>query len=219
MPTHRIRARPPHAGSHQPVGLMTATDRVAEFLEDAAHYPGGHATGVVFPRNEAQLARALQEAVAVLPGRRAVVADRRRDAEGRGRAEPVTAHRHYRSRPDPRHRPTRCHTDEPPGHADRRRTGVSAVPTFEGATLGGVVSTNAAGATTFKYGTTRDWVRRLTVMLACGELLELERGQVRASTAASRSRPPTARSPYPCRPIGCLMYRSVPDTTQPRTWI
>ena len=67
MPTHRIRARPPHVGTHRPVGLMTATDRVAEFLEDAAHYPGGHATGVVFPRDEAQLAQALQEAVAVLP--------------------------------------------------------------------------------------------------------------------------------------------------------
>jgi len=55
------------------------------------------------------------------------------------------------------------------------------VPTFEGATLGGIVSTNAAGATTFKYGVTRDWVRGLTVMLACGELLDLERGETRAS--------------------------------------
>ena len=55
------------------------------------------------------------------------------------------------------------------------------VPTFEGATVGGVVSTNAAGAATFKYGTTRDWVRGLTVLLASGELLDLERGRVRAS--------------------------------------
>ena len=55
------------------------------------------------------------------------------------------------------------------------------VPTFEGATVGGTVSTNAAGATTFKYGTTRDWVRGLTVMLTCAELLDLERGQVRAA--------------------------------------
>jgi D-lactate dehydrogenase (cytochrome) len=55
------------------------------------------------------------------------------------------------------------------------------VPTYEGATVGGVVSTNAAGAATFKYGTTRQWVRGLTVMLASGELLDLERGQVRAA--------------------------------------
>ena len=40
------------------------------------------------------------------------------------------------------------------------------VPTFTGAFAGGVIATNAAGAATFKYGTTRDWVRALTVVLA-----------------------------------------------------
>ena len=54
-------------------------------------------------------------------------------------------------------------------------------PPSRGATIGGIVSTNAADAATFKYGTTRDWVRGLSVMLACGELLDLERGQVRAA--------------------------------------
>jgi len=54
------------------------------------------------------------------------------------------------------------------------------VPTFTGAFVGGVVATNAAGAATFKYGTTRDWVEGLTVVLACGHVLDLERGQVRA---------------------------------------
>ena len=53
-------------------------------------------------------------------------------------------------------------------------------PTFDGAFAGGVVSTNAAGAATFKYGTTRDWVRGLTVVLADGSVLDLARGQVRA---------------------------------------
>jgi D-lactate dehydrogenase (cytochrome) len=54
------------------------------------------------------------------------------------------------------------------------------VPTFLGATVGGVVSTNAAGAATFKYGTTRAWVQGLTVVLACGEVLDLGRGEIRA---------------------------------------
>src|SRR5262249_20959404 len=54
------------------------------------------------------------------------------------------------------------------------------VPTFTGAFVGGVVATNAAGAATFKYGTTRDWVEGLTIVLTCGHVLELERGQVRA---------------------------------------
>ena len=52
------------------------------------------------------------------------------------------------------------------------------VPTYTGATVGGVVATNAAGAATFKYGSTRDWVRALTVVLPCGEVIDLERGEV-----------------------------------------
>src|SRR5262249_52280019 len=57
------------------------------------------------------------------------------------------------------------------------------VPTFTGAYIGGTVATNAAGAATFKYGTTRDWVRALTVVLANGDILEIERGETRASRA------------------------------------
>lgn len=51
------------------------------------------------------------------------------------------------------------------------------VPTHLGATCGGVVSTNASGARTFKHGSTRPWVTGLTVGLAGGELIDLERGQ------------------------------------------
>ena len=35
--------------------------------------------------------------------------------------------------------------------------------------MGGTIATNAGGATTFKYGVTRDWVRALTVVLPCGD--------------------------------------------------
>ncbi len=55
------------------------------------------------------------------------------------------------------------------------------VPTFTGAFAGGIVATNAAGAATFKYGTTRDWVRALTVVLSNGEVLDIERGQTIAN--------------------------------------
>ncbi len=50
-------------------------------------------------------------------------------------------------------------------------------PTYNGATVGGVISTNAAGAATFKYGQTRPWVEALKVVLATGEVLEMEREQ------------------------------------------
>ena len=54
-------------------------------------------------------------------------------------------------------------------------------PTFMGAFVGGTVATNAAGAATFKYGTTRDWVRALTVVLPDGDVLDIERGTTQAS--------------------------------------
>src|SRR5262249_18312424 len=53
-------------------------------------------------------------------------------------------------------------------------------PTFRGATVGGAAATNAAGAATFKYGSTRRWVLGLTVVLAGGDVLEIERGACRA---------------------------------------
>src|SRR5262245_16095390 len=55
-------------------------------------------------------------------------------------------------------------------------------PTFTGAFVGGTVSTNAAGAATFKYGATRDWVEALTVVLSTGDVLDISRGAVRAHT-------------------------------------
>jgi D-lactate dehydrogenase (cytochrome) len=53
-------------------------------------------------------------------------------------------------------------------------------PTYDGAFVGGTIATNAAGAATFKYGATRKWVRAVTVVLASGEVLDLERGEVTA---------------------------------------
>ena len=53
-------------------------------------------------------------------------------------------------------------------------------PTFTGAFVGGTAATNAAGAATFKYGTTRDWVSAMTVVLPSGDVLDIERGATRA---------------------------------------
>jgi len=56
-------------------------------------------------------------------------------------------------------------------------------PTETGAALGGTVATNASGARTYKYGATRNWVRRIRVMLASGEVLEIPRGKYFATPA------------------------------------
>lgn len=59
-------------------------------------------------------------------------------------------------------------------------------PTERGAFIGGTVATNASGARTFKYGPTRRYVRRLKVVLASGEVVDLRRGEVRATDGKIR---------------------------------
>src|SRR5262245_9281117 len=54
-------------------------------------------------------------------------------------------------------------------------------PTFAGATAGGLVGSNGAGAATFKYGSTRDWVDRIVVVLADGTTVTVTRGERRAA--------------------------------------
>jgi D-lactate dehydrogenase (cytochrome) len=49
-------------------------------------------------------------------------------------------------------------------------------PTEDTAHLGASVATNASGARSFRYGATRAHVRRLRVVLACGEVVDVERG-------------------------------------------
>lgn len=49
-------------------------------------------------------------------------------------------------------------------------------PTEWSCQIGGTIATNASGARSFKYGSTRDYVRRLRVVLADGDRVELSRG-------------------------------------------
>ena len=46
--------------------------------------------------------------------------------------------------------------------------------------LGGNVATNASGARTFKYGPTRNYVERLQLALATGDVIDLRRGELHA---------------------------------------
>ena len=68
------------------------------------------------------------------------------------------------------------------GDVDRaaRRAGLFLPPMPSSAdrcTVGGMVANNAAGARTFKYGATRDWVQALEVVTADGSQYRLERGE------------------------------------------
>lgn len=50
-------------------------------------------------------------------------------------------------------------------------------PTETSSLIGGNVATNASGSRSFKYGSTRDFVRRLRIVLPFGDILEIKRGE------------------------------------------
>jgi D-lactate dehydrogenase (cytochrome) len=177
--THRIRTRPPR-GSAGPLAVATDPETLRSFLEDAAHFPGGHASGVVHPRSEADVAAVVRAHDRVLPiGAQSSVTG---GATPRGEVVLSTS----------KMAAVLEVTDEfarvQPGLAIVTLKDLLAsegryyppAPTYDGAFVGGTISTNASGAATFKYGSTRNWVRALTVVLASGEVLDVERGQVHA---------------------------------------
>jgi D-lactate dehydrogenase (cytochrome) len=176
--SHTIRTRAPR-GDPAALSMGADPDVLAAFLSDAAHFPGGHAAALALPASEAAVAAVLRQAAAVLPiGAQSSLT---------GGATPMGETLVSAARLD--------HIDIG-GDCVRAGAGVTLaaleaalqragksyppVPTFMGACVGGVVATNAAGAATFKYGTTRDWVRAVTVVLANGEVLDIERGSTRA---------------------------------------
>ncbi|MDP8230313.1 MAG: FAD-binding oxidoreductase [Candidatus Gorgyraea atricola] len=50
-------------------------------------------------------------------------------------------------------------------------------PTEPNAFVGGTISTNASGAKGFKYGPTRNYVKKLKIMLSSGDILNIKRGE------------------------------------------
>ncbi|MBU4209089.1 MAG: FAD-binding oxidoreductase, partial [Proteobacteria bacterium] len=50
-------------------------------------------------------------------------------------------------------------------------------PTEPNAFLGGTISTNACGAKGFRYGPTRNYIKRLRIALSTGDILDIKRGE------------------------------------------
>ena len=172
----RIAARPPQAGA----APRPEIENLDSFLDDAAHYPGGHARGVVRPRSTAEISACLRGTHRVLPvgaqssltggatpfGDVVLSTDRLNSISIAGDQARVDAGATLQSLQDALARSGRW---LPP------------VPTYLGAFAGGAVATCAAGAATFKYGTVREWVEGLTIVLAGGDVLTIARGECAAS--------------------------------------
>jgi len=153
-------------------------DALAAHLEDAAHFPGGFASAIASPASEAEVSALLRSADAVLP----IGAQSSLTGGATPRGELLLSTSRLNRILDMGDDWVRAGAGVPviELNAALARAGryYPAVPTFTGAFVGGIVATNAAGAATFKYGTTREWVRALTVVLPNGDVLSIERGTV-----------------------------------------
>jgi D-lactate dehydrogenase (cytochrome) len=168
--------------------IKSDPDEIQSFLSDASHMQEGHAERVVFPESAEEVAEILRDATrdhtpitisgagtGTVGGRipfagTVLATDRlnqiksvvREDSGGRAVAEAgvmlFDLQRFVESEgllypPDPTE--TSCF-------------------------LGGTVATNASGARTFKYGPTRNYIERLKIVLAAGDVIDLKRGELSA---------------------------------------
>jgi D-lactate dehydrogenase (cytochrome) len=176
--SHRIQARGVHAAGAPSIVRDPAV--VSGFLDDAAHVPGGFASGVSFPASEAEVAALMARAAAVLP----VGAQSSLTGGATPRGEVVLSTRALRRLEIRGNSAVRVGAGMPLAELQRALAAVRLyyppVPTFDGAFVGGTIATNAAGAATFKYGSTRPWVEAVTVVLASGDVLDIDRGATTA---------------------------------------
>jgi D-lactate dehydrogenase (cytochrome) len=177
-----LHARAPR-GPRGSAPFTTDPDVVAAHLTDAANYSGGHAPGIATPDSETAVADVLHRSSSVLPigaqssltGGATPMGDVLLSTARLKRLEVV--------RSDQVRVGAGVTLLELDAALERSGHYYPPVPTFLGAFVGGAVATNAAGASTFKYGTTRTWVEALTVVLADGDVLDIERGRTAADAA------------------------------------
>src|SRR5438105_12844281 len=163
-------------------------DEIQGFLTDASYVQGGRAERVVFPETAEDVAAILAEATAT---RTPVTVS----GAGTGTVAGRVPFGGIVLATDKLDRIKSIVRDDAGGRAiveagvrliDLQRTveveGLMYAPdpTERNCFLGGNVATNASGARTFKYGPTRNYVTRLKIALATGELIDRRRGELHA---------------------------------------
>src|SRR5258708_26710692 len=167
-------------------------DEIQSFLADSSHMSGGFAERVVFPQTAEEVAEVLRDATS---NQTAVTISGAGTGTVAGRV-PFGGVVLATDKLD--HIKQIVRDDHGGGHAVaeagvilgdfQRAVEFEGLlyppdPTERSCFLGGNVATNASGARTFKYGPTRNYVQRLKVVLATGELLDLRHGELHAEAS------------------------------------
>jgi D-lactate dehydrogenase (cytochrome) len=163
--------------------VKTATEEFANYLTDASNMPGGSASKLFIPESAGEVSQVLREAnesktpVTISGARTGTV----------GGAIPfggIVISLEKLNKIKSIDRQTMTAVVEPGVILADFQKAVDAEglfyppdPTEWSCQIGGTVATNASGSRSFKYGATRDYVRRLEVVLADGDTLSLLRGK------------------------------------------
>lgn len=198
--------------------MLTKTDpdEIQPFLSDASYVSTGIAEQVIFPENPGEVAEVLKEATA---NARAVTIS----GAGTGTVAGRIPCGGIILATDKLSQILSISRDESGGSAvaeagvrlaDLQRFVESQGliyppdPTERSCYLGGTIATNASGSRTFKYGPTRNYIRRLKIVLATGDILDLRRGDVKVDVSGHVSIP---------LPNGGLVEGQLPTYQMPRT--
>ncbi|HEY0379271.1 MAG TPA: FAD-linked oxidase C-terminal domain-containing protein [Pyrinomonadaceae bacterium] len=194
----------------------TNADEIQSYLADSSNMRGGHAARVVFPENSSEVASVLAQATR--EGTPVTVA-----GAGTGIVGGRVPFGGVVLATDRLNQITEITREGNGGRAVagagvvladfQREVGARGLvyppdPTEWSCFLGGTVATNASGARTFKYGPTRNFIRRLEVALPAGDVINLERGRLRADENG------VMRIPLPG---GRNIEAHLPSYTMPRT--
>lgn len=174
---HRIRAR---VVAPRSIPLTSDNASIERVLHDAAHVAGGYAAALAQPADLAEVVGAVQSSATVL----AIGSQSSLTGGATPRGETVVELRGLRGieRVGAEHWRVGAGLTlaELQAHLAHHDSFYPPVPAYAGAQIGGAASTNAAGPATFKYGSTRQWIDGLTIVLADGSVLDLERGECMA---------------------------------------
>ncbi len=168
----------------------TRPDEIQSFLADASHMHGGYAARVVFPENATEVADLLAEASA---SQTPVTVSGAGTGTVGGRVPfggiVLATDRLNRIKQIVHENDSGTATAEAGVILNDLQRAIDAEklfyppdPTESSCFFGGTIATNASGARTFKYGPTRNYVHRLKVALANGDMIDLRRGEALASS-------------------------------------
>jgi D-lactate dehydrogenase (cytochrome) len=165
--------------------IKTQTDELQDYLIDASNLPGGHAEKLFIPETREELSEILKEAneknvaVTISGSRTGTV----------GGAIPyggylVSLERFNKIieiKKDSAIVQSAVILGDFQKAVEAKGLFYPPDPTEWSCQIGGTIATNASGSRSFKYGSTRNFVKRLEIVLPNGEFLSIKRGEVSAN--------------------------------------